>query len=65
MFKGVTYVRSDILRAVQVLQPLGGIEVTDVGKRKMIRSVPKELNGDQKTVLEVAQVCDGHVGKTD
>lgn len=48
----------DILRAVQALKPLGeGFAVVEVGRRKMIRSVPKELNKDQSRVLEAIEVA--------
>ncbi|KAI9709775.1 MAG: hypothetical protein M1820_003178 [Bogoriella megaspora] len=47
----------DILRAVKSLEPLGsGFTVVRLGSKQMIRSVPKELNTDQSTVLEVIQV---------
>ncbi|KAL8702804.1 MAG: hypothetical protein Q9201_004020 [Fulgogasparrea decipioides] len=47
----------DILRAVKSLDPLGsGFSIVTVGNRQMIRSIPKELNTDQSTVLEVIQV---------
>ncbi|GAM88908.1 hypothetical protein ANO11243_069420 [Dothideomycetidae sp. 11243] len=47
----------DILRAVESLKPLGsGFDVIKLGSKQMIRSVPKELNPDQSTVLEVIQV---------
>lgn len=47
----------DILRAVKALAPLGpGFSVIMVGKSQMIRSVPKQLNTDQSTVLDVIQV---------
>lgn len=47
----------DILRAVESLKPLGsGFSVIGIGRRQMIRSVPKELNTDQSTVLEAIQV---------
>ncbi|KAL8832168.1 MAG: hypothetical protein Q9170_004985, partial [Blastenia crenularia] len=39
------------------LGPLGsGFSVIMVGSRQMIRSIPKELNTDQTTVLEAIQV---------
>lgn len=48
----------DILRAVEALKPLGsGFAVVEVGRRKMIRSVPKELNKDQSRVLEAIEVA--------
>ncbi|KAK3073068.1 hypothetical protein LTS18_014511, partial [Coniosporium uncinatum] len=47
----------DILRAVKSLEPLGsGFTVMPLGAKQMIRSVPKELNTDQSTVLEAIQV---------
>jgi len=47
----------DIVRAVKSLDPLGsGITVMTLGSKQMIRSVPKELNTDQSTVLEALQV---------
>ncbi|KAL8825454.1 MAG: hypothetical protein Q9191_004405, partial [Dirinaria sp. TL-2023a] len=37
--------------------PLGsGFSVVEIGSKQMIRSVPKELNPDQATVLEAIQV---------
>jgi len=46
----------DILRAVQSLNPLGsGFTVIEIRRRPMIRSVPKELNTDQSTVMEAIQ----------
>ena len=47
----------DILRAVKSLKPLGsGFSIVEVGSKQMIRSIPKELNTDQSTVLEAIQV---------
>jgi ESCRT-II complex subunit VPS22 len=47
----------DILRAVKSLEPLGsGFTVMKLGHNQMIRSIPKELNNDQSTVLEAIQV---------
>ena len=49
--------RDDVLRAVESLKPLGsGFTVIELGRRQMIRSVPKELNTDQATVMEAIQV---------
>lgn len=51
----------DVLRAVDALKPLGsGFTVVEIGKQKFIRSVPKELNQDQFTVMEAAQVGKRH-----
>lgn len=47
----------DIGQAVKSLKPLeSGFKIIDIGGKAMIRSVPKELNVDQSTVLEVIQV---------
>ncbi|XP_027343799.1 vacuolar protein sorting-associated protein 22 homolog 1 isoform X2 [Abrus precatorius] len=46
----------DCLRAISKLKVLGsGFEVISVGKRKLIRSVPTELNKDHNEILELAQ----------
>ena len=43
------------------LKPLGsGFSIVTVGRKQMIRSIPKELNTDQSTVLEAIQVL-GHI----
>ena len=47
----------DIRRAVDSLAPLGAcFSLTRIGHRTLIRSVPKELNNDQSTVLEAIQL---------
>lgn len=47
----------DIMQAVKALEPLGScFGIVKIGHRSLIRSVPKELNTDQSTVLEVVQV---------
>jgi len=39
-------------------QVLGsGFEVISIGKKKLVRSVPTELNKDHNEILELAQVC--------
>jgi len=39
-------------------QELGsGFEVFSIGKKKLICSVPTELNKDHNEILEMAQVC--------
>ncbi|KAI4096726.1 MAG: hypothetical protein LQ348_001906 [Seirophora lacunosa] len=54
---GMDITDDDVLRAVKSLDPLGsGFSVIPVGSRQMIRSIPKELNTDQSTVLEAIQV---------
>ncbi|KAK1267973.1 hypothetical protein QJS04_geneDACA022883 [Acorus gramineus] len=47
----------DCLRAINKLKILGsGFEVISVGKKKLVRSVPTELNKDHNEILELAQV---------
>lgn len=47
----------DIKRAVEALAPLGScFSIVKIGHRSLIRSVPKELNVDQSTVLEAIQL---------
>ncbi|XP_057975854.1 vacuolar protein sorting-associated protein 22 homolog 1 isoform X3 [Malania oleifera] len=46
----------DCLRAISKLKVLGGgYEVISVGKKKLVRSVPTELNKDHNEILELAQ----------
>ncbi|GAB4849648.1 hypothetical protein Ancab_004443 [Ancistrocladus abbreviatus] len=46
----------DCLRAISKLKVLGsGFEVISFGKKKLIRSVPTELNKDHNEILELAQ----------
>uniref|UniRef100_A0A0D6R6V0 Vacuolar protein sorting-associated protein n=1 Tax=Araucaria cunninghamii TaxID=56994 RepID=A0A0D6R6V0_ARACU len=46
----------DCLRAISKLKVLGsGFEVFSVGKKKLVRSVPTELNKDHNEILEMAQ----------
>ena len=55
----------DVIRSIKTLKPLGaGYEVIDVGGgRKMVRSVPKELDADQAVVLAIAQEDGGRVSE--
>jgi len=47
----------DVLQAVRSLAPLdSGFALKRIGQKQMIRSVPKELNTDQATVLEAIQL---------
>ncbi|CAI2180134.1 14391_t:CDS:2 [Funneliformis geosporum] len=46
----------DITRSIKILKPLGnGFEIIQIGDRKMVRSVPRELNKDQSDILLLAQ----------
>lgn len=48
---------SDVRRAVETLTPLGGAySVIKVGSKEYVRSVPRELSGDQAAVVEAASV---------
>ncbi|EAT90356.2 sorting protein SNF8 [Parastagonospora nodorum] len=54
---GLSVSDDDIKRAVESLSPLGScFSLMTIGHRSLIRSVPKELNTDQSTVLEAIQV---------
>ncbi|KAF2115711.1 EAP30/Vps36 family-domain-containing protein [Lophiotrema nucula] len=54
---GMQVSEDDITRAVESLSPLGScFTIMKLGHRSLIRSVPKELNTDQSTVLEAIQV---------
>ncbi len=60
---GDVITEDDVLRSIKTLKPLGaGYEVIDVGGgKKMVRSVPRELDADQAVVLAVAQEDGGRV----
>ncbi|KAI8822144.1 EAP30/Vps36 family-domain-containing protein [Fimicolochytrium jonesii] len=46
----------DIARSIKTLKPLGsGFDIVQVGVRKLVQSVPRELNTDLSTVLALAQ----------
>ncbi|CAG8469325.1 12818_t:CDS:2 [Ambispora gerdemannii] len=46
----------DIMRSIKTLKPLGnGFEILQIGSRKMVISVPRELNVDQSSLLTLAQ----------
>jgi ESCRT-II complex subunit VPS22 len=54
---GMAVSDDDVKRAVDSLAPLGScFTIMTIGHRSLIRSVPKELNTDQSTVLEAIQV---------
>ncbi|KAF1921209.1 EAP30/Vps36 family-domain-containing protein [Ampelomyces quisqualis] len=54
---GMAVSDDDVRRAVDSLAPLGScFTMLTIGHRSLIRSVPKELNVDQSTVLEAIQV---------
>ncbi|KAF8580456.1 winged helix DNA-binding domain-containing protein [Ramaria rubella] len=46
----------DVVRSIKTLKPLGaGYEIVQVGERRMVRSVVRELDGDGAVVLGLAQ----------
>ena len=52
----------DVMQSIKTLRPLGaGYEVIDVGGRKMVRSVVKELDEDQSVILAEARVEGGRI----
>lgn len=52
----------DIARSIKTLQPLGsGYQVVEIGGVKMVRSVVKELDEDQTTILGIAREEGGRV----
>ncbi|KIY00856.1 uncharacterized protein Z520_03522 [Fonsecaea multimorphosa CBS 102226] len=54
---GLQVSEDDIERAVKSLEPLGsGFVILTIANKRFIRSVPKEFNTDQSTVLEVLQL---------
>ena len=57
------WVRDDIVRSISALTPLGpGLSVVTLPSgERYIRSIPKELNPDQATVLQVAGVSGGFI----
>ena len=54
----------DMLRSIKTLAPLGsGFQVLQIGDKKMVSSVPRELNRDQSVILALVQDTNGHVNK--
>ncbi|KAG0200405.1 hypothetical protein BGX28_006527 [Mortierella sp. GBA30] len=52
----------DMLRSIKTLAPLGsGFQVLQIGDKKMVSSVPRELNKDQSVILGLVQKTNGHV----
>ncbi|KAF5387061.1 hypothetical protein D9615_001796 [Tricholomella constricta] len=59
---GGVITEDDVVRSIKTLQPLGaGYQVVDIGGRKMVRSVFKELDEDQSVVLAIAQLEGGRI----
>lgn len=48
--------QDDLVRAIKSIQPLGGgYELINLGKRKLVQSVPREVSGDFTTILTTFQ----------
>ncbi|KAF6764893.1 EAP30/Vps36 family-domain-containing protein [Ephemerocybe angulata] len=59
---GGSITEDDIVQSIKTLEPLGaGYQVVDISGRKMVRSVVKELDDDQTTILGLAQEHGGRV----
>lgn len=59
---GTEVTEDDVLRSIKTLAPLGsGFQVLQIGEKKMVSSVPRELNRDQSIVLGLVQKTNGHV----
>lgn len=54
----------DVISSIKTLKPLGaGYEVIDIGGKKMVRNIVKELDEDQAIVLSIAQEEGGRVSE--
>ena len=54
---GLEVSEDDVKNAVKSLEPLkSGIKIISIASKDFIRSIPKELNTDQSTVLEILQL---------
>ncbi|KAF8226170.1 winged helix DNA-binding domain-containing protein [Tricholoma matsutake] len=61
---GGVITEDDVVRSIKTLQPLGaGYQVVEIGGRKMVRSVVKELDEDQSVVLAIAQAEGGWISE--
>ena len=59
---GDTISEEDVVRSLKSLQPLGtGYKLVEIDGCKMVRSVPKELDGDQAVILAIAREEGGRV----
>jgi ESCRT-II complex subunit VPS22 len=59
---GGVITEDDVVRSIKTLEPLGaGYQVVEIGGRKMVRSVVKELDEDQSVVLAIAQEEGGRI----
>lgn len=60
---GGVVTEEDVIRSIKTLKPLGaGYEIIDVGGgKKMVRSIPKQLDEDQAIVLAIAHQEGGRV----
>lgn len=60
--KATSITEEDVMTSIKTLKPLGaGYEVLDIGGQRMIRSVTKELDVDQGTMLLIAREGGGRI----
>lgn len=60
--EGGVITEEDAARSIRLLGPLdAGYEIVDIGGRRVVRSVVKELDDDQSVVLAIAQETGGRV----
>ncbi|KAG6829846.1 hypothetical protein H0H92_003289 [Tricholoma furcatifolium] len=60
--QGGEITEDDVIQSIKTLEPLGaGYQVVNIGGKKMVRSVVKELDEDQSVVLAIAQTQGGRV----
>lgn len=54
---GLQVTEDDVKNAVKSLEPLqSGFKIITIAGKEFVRSIPKELNTDQSTVLEILQI---------
>lgn len=56
--------KEDVNRAIGLLKPLAGYTVVPIGGIEFVRSVPRELDTDQSTLLVIAATTGGRLTET-
>lgn len=56
--------KEDVTRAIGLLKPLAGYTVVPIGGIEFVRSVPRELDTDQSTLLVIAATTGGRLTET-
>jgi len=59
--KEQTIAKEDITRAIGLLSPLAGYSIVSMGGVDFVRSVPRELDTDQTTLLVIAATTNGRL----